>query len=255
MKIRKRFVAWVLTGVMIVSSVHFPMNQVYAEEVETETETEGMVCEAETDTEQTICDMVSVESEVESKEETSSLCEDGTQENSLVELSKEESQESTQITQDEEQSWESTQQELSEEQSQESTKTEAIEEQSQELTEQVEEKSEILAENVDSCQEAINAYRKFLSTSTIEWSDKSYASDSFSFMIEDINLDGIPELFLQANSNVSHYEGYEAVYYYYNHQVVQISKADDIGEYYPQTGIVSFYYFGMGGATWLYQIP
>ena len=60
MKIRKRFVAWVLTGVMIVSSVHFPMNQVYAEEVETETETEGMVCEAETDTEQTICDMVSV---------------------------------------------------------------------------------------------------------------------------------------------------------------------------------------------------
>ena len=253
MKWKQKSVAWVLAVVMVMSSMQVPMSRVQAEEMETETE--GMVCEVETDAEQTICEMVSVESEVDSKEETSSLCEDGTQESSLVELNEEVLQERTQITQDEEQSWESTQMELSEDQSQENIKTEAIEEQSQELTEQVEEKSEILDENVDSYQEAINAYRKFLSTSTIEWSDKSYASDSFSFMIEDINLDGIPELFLQANSNVSHYEGYEAVYYYYNHQVVQIWKADDIGEYYPQIGIVSFYHFGMGGATWLYQIP
>ena len=35
MKLRKRFAAWFLAGVMAVSSVQFPIKSVYAEEVTT----------------------------------------------------------------------------------------------------------------------------------------------------------------------------------------------------------------------------
>ncbi len=103
---------------------------------------------------------------------------------------------------------------------------------------------------------AVKAYQKFLGQSQIEWSGIKYSSSDFQFILADVNSDGMPELLLHnQNQTVSHYQGYQAVYYYSNKKVVQVSVEDSIVEYYPKGGIVTFQHFGMGGSYFYYKVP
>ncbi len=102
--------------------------------------------------------------------------------------------------------------------------------------------------------DAVHAYQDFLSVPMIEWSSyNSYGSDRFSYIIADVNADGIPEMFLRTDEAV-HAEGYEAIYYYDGQQVVRVGVDDAIGSYYPESGIFLTYHFGMGGAVLVYQM-
>ena len=102
---------------------------------------------------------------------------------------------------------------------------------------------------------AILAYQNFLGQGKIKWSDKSYDSGDFKFMLEDVNSDKAPELFLKCVGNASHYEGYEAVYYFHKNKVKLLAKNDAITAFYPKKGVVEMQYYGMGGSVSYHRIP
>ncbi len=96
---------------------------------------------------------------------------------------------------------------------------------------------------------AIKAYQEFLGQSTIQWSNLSYASEKFCFILIDLNKDGVPELFLKNMGSPSHYEGYQAVYSYNKNKIQKICYDDEITSFFPKSGIMETNYFGMGGRT------
>lgn len=112
---------------------------------------------------------------------------------------------------------------------------------------------------------AIRAYQNFLGQSWIKWSDSTYKDEKqyngyykqkyFNYMLADVNSDGIPEMFLRCTGNASHFEGYEAVYYYYKKKVIRAGVEDRIVEFYPKGGIVIMEHHGMGGSRHYIKIP
>ncbi len=116
----------------------------------------------------------------------------------------------------------------------------------------IEETKEDNNKNPDLRSDAIRAYQVFLEQSMIKWGDQSFASDDFFFIITDVNMDEIPELFLKVR-NAPHYLGYEAIYYYSEQQIIEVTRDDDIISYYPESGIVYMHYYGMGDAAGFWQ--
>lgn len=101
---------------------------------------------------------------------------------------------------------------------------------------------------------AIAAYKKYLSGKKVKWTQSnSYDALSFSFSIVDINKDGIPELLLNCNY-ASHYEGYVAVFGYTGKKVKCLCANDEIKYYYPKSGIVETYHWGMENSVHYYKI-
>ncbi|MFG6382664.1 MAG: Ig-like domain-containing protein [Lachnospiraceae bacterium] len=101
----------------------------------------------------------------------------------------------------------------------------------------------------------VKAYQKYMQQPRIRWTNStSYGREQFKFSLADINGDGLPELMLQNNGKPAHFEGYEAVYCYYNGQVKQLDRDDMIRRYYPKKGIIVTYYSGMGCSEYYMKI-
>ena len=84
--------------------------------------------------------------------------------------------------------------------------------------------------------QAMKAYNRLLSISTIDWGDgKYYPTGNLTFTLAYIDKDNVPELLLYSD-DVPHVAGYGKAYTYRNGKLVTISSCDDIG-FYKKSGV------------------
>lgn len=94
--------------------------------------------------------------------------------------------------------------------------------------------------------EAVQAYKNYLGQDSIKWSNSSYQGgyyqkENFKFALADVNLDGVPELFLDCD-RTSCAEGHQAVFYYLDGKVTEADRGEWMEAYYPSKGIVEVVY-------------
>lgn len=104
---------------------------------------------------------------------------------------------------------------------------------------------------------ALAAYKKCLSRKKVDWYDGMFLdADQIKFSVVDINKDGVPELLLNNEkcSGRTHLAGYEGVFYLTGKKVEFLCARDEIRYYYPKSGIVEMYRWGMGNSIHYYEI-
>ena len=112
---------------------------------------------------------------------------------------------------------------------------------------------------------AIKAYQKFLGKDMIKWSNSSYKDEyqkngyykkeCFKFCLEDVNRDGIPELFVSCYRS-SCAEGHEAIYCFSGGKVKRVGVGEWLSAYYPSKGVVEIVVAQKFGYkdVWYYKI-
>lgn len=116
---------------------------------------------------------------------------------------------------------------------------------------------EVNAAQVSSqAKKAIKAYRKFLGKSKMNYFGFKLDTNKLSFSVADINNDGVPELFINAEkcTNISHVNGYEYVYCFDKGKVKWLASRDSIKSYYPKGNIFEMSYDAMGYTSFYYKV-
>lgn len=91
---------------------------------------------------------------------------------------------------------------------------------------------------------AINEYKNYLGKKKIKWGNKYADSKYAKFMLNDVNADGIPELFIDMSSAgnkfpLSYADDWQKIYCYNNGKITEVGGGHNIISYYPLSGIVS----------------
>lgn len=89
--------------------------------------------------------------------------------------------------------------------------------------------------------EAIKAYKKYLGNKIIKRDTGFVDSKDVKFLLADVNVDGVPELFIDVGSSGGLQTDWQKIYCYYGGKVTEIGGGHSDITYYPISGIVSIY--------------